>query len=534
MMWTSSPSTTTFSSRAVITADVVFEEPEDGGTLDEECVILDEDGRFDAYKDVWQPFDEAKRLDLRRHARIAGAGTAADALQGLKDLASLFDASDGYEDASLDLGENGLGTRGVDDAKRQKGVGHFAPPPPLTVFVAETVMTNCDWGFAGLGLSDNDLGARSQLGLQKLAGGLATRLAAARTEGHLPGFTHLRRLDLSGNLLLGPDGMRNTGLAALTRALEAAPRRTARLETLCLGRNALHEAACAFVAQMLDTPGLAALRTLDLSDNYLGQDAAGRAAPSGLSALAAACGRHGSLTGLDLSRNGGFDDAAAVVLIDRCTEKPGGGGVQRLRLGGNPLCGARTARRLARACELSRTLVDADLCDLDLPRPALYDLCDALPRCPSLRGLDLSGNWRCFSGDEPLLQDPRYWRRPSEALLDALRRNCALTQIRLSRCDVDPDALRAVGRCLRANRCLPELVKSPVRWRPAWKSARKCFRGTSVNLHAITRRGRGANVASKLDVHAGGTSIAAETPRASCYARYVFWIRTSSSCCGQT
>lgn len=77
MMWTSSPSTTTFSSRAVITADVVFEEPEDGGTLDEECVILDEDGRFDAYKDVWQPFDEAKRLDLRRHARIAGAGTAA-------------------------------------------------------------------------------------------------------------------------------------------------------------------------------------------------------------------------------------------------------------------------------------------------------------------------------------------------------------------------------------------------------------------------------------------------------------------------
>ena len=465
MMWGTSPSTTTFSSRAVVVDDIALEEPADGGTLDEECVVLDEDGRFDAYKEVWQPFDEEKRLDLRRHARIAGAETARDALQGLEDLTGLFDESDGYDDASLDLGDNELGTRGVDDQPRMKGVGHFVPPPPLTVFVAENIITNCDWGFAGLGLSDNDLGARSQLGLQKLAEGVGARLGAAAREGHLPGFTHLRWLDLSGNLLLGADGMRNTGLAALTQALEGAPAHTAHLEKLCLGRNALHEAACAFVAQMLDAPGLAALRALDLSDNYLGQDAAGRAAPSGLVALAAACGRHYSLTGLDLSRNGGFDDAAAVAIVDRCTEKPiGGGGIQRIRLGGNPLCGARTARRLAWACELSRTLLDADLCDLDLPRPALYDLCDALPRCLSLRGLDLSGNWRCFAGDEPLLQDPRYRRSPSEALLDALRRNCALMQVRLSRCDVDPDAMRAIGRCLRANRCLPDLIKRPVRW----------------------------------------------------------------------
>ena len=43
-----------------------------------------------------------------------------------------------------------------------------------------------------------------------------------------------------------------------------------------------------------------------------------------------------------------FDDAAAVAIVDRCTEKPiGGGGIQRIRLGGNPLCGARTARRSA-------------------------------------------------------------------------------------------------------------------------------------------------------------------------------------------
>ena len=103
----------------------------DGGTLDEECVVLDEDGRFDAYKEVWQPFDEEKRLDLRRHARIAGAETARDALQGLEDLTGLFDESDGYDDASLDLGDNELGTRGVDDQPRMKGVGHFVPPPPL-------------------------------------------------------------------------------------------------------------------------------------------------------------------------------------------------------------------------------------------------------------------------------------------------------------------------------------------------------------------------------------------------------------------
>ena len=264
-MWGTSPSTTTFSSRAVVVDDIALEEPADGGTLDEECVVLDEDGRFDAYKEVWQPFDEEKRLDLRRHARIAGAETARDALQGLEDLTGLFDESDGYDDASLDLGDNELGTRGVDDQPRMKGVGHFVPPPPLTVFVAENIITNCDWGFAGLGLSDNDLGARSQLGLQKLAEGVGARLGAAAREGHLPGFTHLRWLDLSGNLLLGADGMRNTGLAALTQALEGAPAHTAHLEKLCLGRNALHEAACAFVAQMLDAPGLAALRALDLS-----------------------------------------------------------------------------------------------------------------------------------------------------------------------------------------------------------------------------------------------------------------------------
>ena len=83
-MWGTSPSTTTFSSRAVVVDDIALEEPADGGTLDEECVVLDEDGRFDAYKEVWQPFDEEKRLDLRRHARIAGAETARDALQGLE------------------------------------------------------------------------------------------------------------------------------------------------------------------------------------------------------------------------------------------------------------------------------------------------------------------------------------------------------------------------------------------------------------------------------------------------------------------
>ena len=131
-MWGTSPSTTTFSSRAVVVDDIALEEPADGGTLDEECVVLDEDGRFDAYKEVWQPFDEEKRLDLRRHARIAGAETARDALQGLEDLTGLFDESDGYDDASLDLGDNELGTRGVDDQPRMKGVGHFVPPPQLT------------------------------------------------------------------------------------------------------------------------------------------------------------------------------------------------------------------------------------------------------------------------------------------------------------------------------------------------------------------------------------------------------------------
>ena len=47
-MWGTSPSTTTFSSRAVVVDDIALEEPADGGTLDEECVVLDEDGRCDA------------------------------------------------------------------------------------------------------------------------------------------------------------------------------------------------------------------------------------------------------------------------------------------------------------------------------------------------------------------------------------------------------------------------------------------------------------------------------------------------------
>lgn len=69
-------------------------------------------------------------------------------------------------------------------------------------------------------------------------------------------------------------------------------------------------------------------------------------------------------------------------------------GMRHLRFGGNLGCGARTVRNLVEALSFTRTLTDVDLCDLDIPRPSLYDLVDCLPRATSITALDLSGAFR--------------------------------------------------------------------------------------------------------------------------------------------
>lgn len=122
---------TTFSSGARATEDLLANGDFDvvgDGALDEACVVLDEDGRWHAYARHWETLCEEKRLDLRAHARIKGASTTRDALGGISDVCDLFDDGDGYDDASLDLGGNDLGTRGLDEIWKKGSAAQPAPP----------------------------------------------------------------------------------------------------------------------------------------------------------------------------------------------------------------------------------------------------------------------------------------------------------------------------------------------------------------------------------------------------------------------
>lgn len=162
-------------------------------------------------------------------------------------------------------------------------------------------------------------------------------------------------------------------------------------------------------------------------------------------------------SGLSTRQRAGDDAAAAIA--SAATERPYGGGAKRLRFGGNSDCGARTARAVCRAMELSRSLLDVDLCDLDLPRRSLDDVCASLPNATSLQTLDVSGNPRCFGfGDEGTAAPAL------DMLLRALRKNLTLTRLCCARNELRSDELRKIGRALRANRCLPALMNAPVRW----------------------------------------------------------------------
>ena len=98
-----------------------------------------------------------------------------------------------------------MGTLGVEEVSPQwsdeRGSGHFCPAPPLTVYVAENILTNTTWGFSGLSVADNQLGARSQLGVVRFAECLRDRFATR-------GGERLKNLDVSGNRLLGDRGHR--------------------------------------------------------------------------------------------------------------------------------------------------------------------------------------------------------------------------------------------------------------------------------------------------------------------------------------
>ena len=128
---------TTYSSGARYIEAGAWDEEEDvhgDFRLDGECVVIDEESRWLVYSETWTVLPEEKRLDLQNHARIAGAENVESGLQGLDDLCTLFDDGDGYEDASIDLGNNRLGTMGVEDGgvrkRRRPGAARAIPSSP--------------------------------------------------------------------------------------------------------------------------------------------------------------------------------------------------------------------------------------------------------------------------------------------------------------------------------------------------------------------------------------------------------------------
>lgn len=483
---------------------------------DYETVLTDEGSRWAAYAGTWTVLPEEKRLDLRNHARIAGAGAVEGALQGLDDLCSLFDDGDGYHDASIDLADNQLGTLGVEEPderwKDERGSGHFCPAPLLTVYVAENILTNAHWGFSGLSVADNALGTRSQLGFVRFAECLRDRFATR-------GGERLKNLDLSGNQLLGTRGHRMLGMKALVKCFKRSPDRGCLLH-LNLARNELHHEGARFLTEMLGGSGLNRLEVLDVSDNYLCVDASGKRSDFAFVDFAQAILRHPTLTAVDVSRNAGFGDEGAEALLSGAIE--GVSGMRRLRFGGNAGCGARTVRHLVDALCLSRTLTDVDLCDLDIPRPSLYDLVDALPRCSSITALDLSGNGRAFVGYDPLLTEKRYRIPASARLLSACRVNTSLVQLRLCRLAyqgevADPHDLAAVSRALRANRCLPLLAANPFKWdiNDAGDALHEVLRKLCF-LEPDTQRALRSNASLLRDADARGVVDAVAPPSHKC------------------
>lgn len=456
---------TVYSSRGASIEGDEWDEPSfEDCALDEAVVIVDDGARYAAYEATWTVLPEEKRLDLQNHGRIGQSETGDGALQGLDDLCTLFDDGDGYDDASIDLGGNRLGTLGVEEVagrwRDARGSGHYCPAPPLTVFVAENILRNSEWGFSGLSVADNDLGVRSQLGLARFAECLRDRFGTR--------FGHaLVHLDLSGNTLLGVGGHRMLGMKELVKCMRRVDKGAGTLRHLNLSRNELHHEGARFLAEMLDGPGLEALEVLDVSDNYLCTSAAGVPTDAGFEIFAQAVRHHGALTALDVSRNAGFGDEASEALL--AASREGVAGLRHLRLGGNGGCGARCCRHVGAALCLSRTLTDVDLCDLDVPRASLFDLIDCLPTATSITALDLSGNARAFVWEDAADLSLTYRADPARKLLEGVRRNTSLLTLRLCRLEIDgvgpdPAALGAVARSLVANACLPKLIANPFKW----------------------------------------------------------------------
>ncbi|KAJ1446221.1 hypothetical protein M885DRAFT_547316 [Pelagophyceae sp. CCMP2097] len=430
--------------------------------IDPTIVVLDDASRFVAYCRDWKE-DASRALDLTRHEALAGAADAHECLDALAELVDGIETQNEksrFKDAYLNLDDNSLGTIGEDpkaDAWYDaRGSGHPTAEPPATRFVAVQVVANARWGFTSLSLAGNDLGLVSQAGLHTLARALGRRLACDNYDARL------EMLDLSRNALLGARGRRFRGLSAVADAFEAAPRGT--LRRLRLSHNGLHAQACHFLELILRSVGGAHLELLDVSDNRLCETAAGDISPGALVDLAHALRSHPFLTALDLSGNG-ISDEAGVHLADAVAEHSA---LRHLRIGRNPRLCLPTARRLGRAVAASRLLTDLDVSDCDFGPDALQAIVAGLPHAEALRAIDFSGNARGFAPtiDKHTLE-PGAADATLPGLVSAARRTASLVCVRLARigATVDPHALAALNRVLRANALLPALdCQLGVKW----------------------------------------------------------------------
>ncbi|KAH8043805.1 hypothetical protein JL722_15005 [Aureococcus anophagefferens] len=283
---------TVYSSRGASIEGDEWDEPSfEDCALDETVVIVDDGARYAAYEATWTVLPEEKRLDLQNHGRIGQSETGDGALQGLDDLCTLFDDGDGYDDASIDLGGNRLGTLGVEEVRSQLGLARFA---------------EC---------------LRDRFG---------TRF------GHA-----LVHLDLSGNTLLGVGGHRMLGMKELVKCMRRVDRGAGTLRHLNLSRNELHHEGARFLAEMLAGPGLEALEVLDVSDNYLCTSAAGVPTDAGFEIFAQAVRHHGALTAL-----GSDDDAAAArASLERLMLAGAADGAERPVERSEPVAMSGTAKR---------------------------------------------------------------------------------------------------------------------------------------------------------------------------------------------
>ncbi|KAH8066153.1 hypothetical protein JL722_567 [Aureococcus anophagefferens] len=162
---------TVYSSRGASIEGDEWDEPSfEDCALDEAVVIVDDGARYAAYEATWTVLPEEKRLDLQNHGRIGQSETGDGALQGLDDLCTLFDDGDGYDDASIDLGGNRLGTLGVEEVRSQLGLARFAE------CLRDRFGTRFGHALVHLDLSGNTLlgvGGHRMLGMKELVNGNA-------------------------------------------------------------------------------------------------------------------------------------------------------------------------------------------------------------------------------------------------------------------------------------------------------------------------------------------------------------------------